>query len=148
MSDVRGWVEERVPRDEDLDRSELAALARAIGHERRLWEHLVRHIPDERYFVELYRDIHLDVWLICWLNHQDTGFHDHDVSSGAVYVCDGTLVEERLEGDETRLGTRARPHEAGGTFDFDASYVHRMRHPGGEPASSIHCYSPALWRLG
>ena len=146
--DVTTWVAERVPREEDLGRAELAALATALGQERRLWEHLVRHIPDERYFVELYRDVHLDVWLICWLNHQDTGFHDHDLSAGAVYVCDGVLVEERLQGDEETVRKHARVHEGGGVFDFHASYVHRMRHPGGDPAVSIHCYSPALWRMG
>ena len=148
MNEVMAWMADRVPRDEDLGRPELAALAHDLGQERRLWEHLVRHIRDERWFVELYRDVHLDVWLICWLNQQDTGFHDHDVSAGAVYVCDGELVEERLKGDEQTLRVDARTHGTGGAFDFDASYVHRMRHPGGEPATSIHCYSPALWRMG
>ncbi len=149
MNEMTAWLAERVPRDEDLGRAQLTALAAAIGEERGLWEDRVRHIPDERYFAELYRDVHLDVWLICWLNHQDTGFHDHDVSAGAVYVCDGLLVEERLQGTDEAIRMTSRSHEAGGAFDFDASYVHRMRHPGGEaPATSIHCYSPALWRLG
>ena len=148
MKDVAAWIGGCVPPNEDLERAELAALARALAEERRLWERFVRHVPNERYFVELYRDVHLDVWLICWLNQQDTGFHDHDVSAGAVCVCDGTLVEERLKGDERSLRMHARAHEAGGAFDFHASYVHRMRHPGGGPATSIHCYSPALWRLG
>ena len=41
-------------------------------------------------------------------------------------------------------------HEAGGRFDFDASDIHGVRHPGqqGPPATSIHFYSPALWRMG
>ena len=149
MINLSAWIAERVPTDEDLGRDQLADLARSIGEERSLWEHLVRYVPDERYFVELYRDVHLDVWLICWLNQHDTGFHDHDVSAGAVHVCDGVLVEERLQGTDEAIRMTSRPHGAGGSFDFDASYVHRMRHPGGDvPATSIHCYSPALWRLG
>jgi cysteine dioxygenase type I len=148
MKEATAWITARIAPDEDVARPDLAEFARAIGEQRELWEHLVRHVRDERYFVELYRDVHLDVWLICWLNQQDTGFHDHDVSSGAVHVCDGVLVEDRLRGGETGIRTVSREHRAGSTFDFDAAYVHRMRHPGGEPATSIHCYSPALWRLG
>jgi hypothetical protein len=141
-------VAERVPPDHDLDRAALDALATALGRERRLWEPLVQHVPEERYFVELFRDVHLDVWLICWLNQQDTGFHDHDVSSGAVFVCDGVLAEDRLQHLRGALRVRTREHRADTSFHFDASYVHRMRHVGGALATSVHCYSPALWRLG
>ena len=55
---------------------------------------------------QLYRDPHLDLWLICWLDAQDTGYHDHDVSSGAVYVCDGTLHEDHFERRPTAGCTR------------------------------------------
>ena len=34
------------------------------------------------------------------------------------------------------------------SFSFDASYSHDVRHDGGVPATSIHAYSPALWRMG
>ena len=36
----------------------------------------------------------------------------------------------------------------GGQFDFDATYIHGVRHAEGAPAVSLHCYSPALWRMG
>ena len=148
MNEIADFVATGVEPGQDLDRAQLAALATALGGRRDLWEHLVRYIADERYFVELYRDVHVDVWLICWLNQQDTGFHDHDVSSGAVHVCDGVLAEDRLQGTDDGVRRVTREHGPGSTFDFDAAYVHRMRHPGGEPAASIHCYSPALWRMG
>jgi hypothetical protein len=148
MQNVTAWVADRVSADAALGREELAGLARAIAAERDRWQELVRHVPDERYFVELYRSAFLDVWLICWVNQQDTGFHDHDVSSGAVYVCDGVLAEDRLHHDGGAFRVETREHGTGSGFDFDASYVHRMRHVGGELATSIHCYSPALWRLG
>jgi hypothetical protein len=149
VNDTANWLQERIPAGEDLDRPRMAELATELGRADNLWRDLVRHDPDERYFTQLYRDVHLDVWLICWLNQQDTGFHDHDVSSGAVYVCEGVLAEDRFhfQGDAFRETTRERP--SGGAFDFDAAYIHRMRHPeGGGPATSIHLYSPALWRMG
>jgi len=148
MNDVTSFLVERLPAGRDLDRPQLVEVATGLGRERGLWEHLVRHDPDERYFAQLYRDAHVDVWLICWLNQQDTGYHDHDISSGAVAVCDGVLAEDRFhfDGDALRETSRERP--AGSVFDFDAAHIHRMRHPGGGPATSVHVYSPALWRMG
>jgi hypothetical protein len=83
--------------------------------------------------------------VISWGNGNDTGFHDHDVSSGAVAVVEGEVVEERLV-----LGGAPRMlrHRAGEAFDFDAAHVHRMRQDSDTPAVSIHAYSPPLWRLG
>ena len=58
----------------------------------------------------------------------DTGYHDHDLSSGAVAVVEGRLVEERLViGSAPRMSSS---YDAGETFDFDAAHVHRMHQPG------------------
>jgi len=86
--------------------------------------------------------------MICWLDDQKTGYHDHDLSSGAVYVYEGTLVEDRFDfgGDGLAHASRERP--AGEVFEFDAAYIHGVRHAGGPPATSLHCYSPPLWRMG
>ncbi len=146
--EVRAWIGERAPADGELSRPELAALARAIGDQRSLWESLARPDPEERRFVELFRSVHLDVWLQSWMNQQDTGYHDHDLSAGAVHVCDGILVEDRLRRDGEAIRPAKREFPAGTGFDFDASYVHRMRHESGPAAISIHCYSPAIWRMG
>jgi hypothetical protein len=135
--------------DRPLAQDELNELALKLGGRTELWQPLVRHDPAARFYLQLHRDPHVDIWLICWTNQQDTGFHDHDISSGAVHVCSGDLVEDRFE--LTDLGLRAREiaRPAGSTFDFDASHVHRLRHPEGEgPAVSLHVYSPALWRMG
>ena len=135
MSDLATWLRERVPPDTDLDRptmSDLAAQLVAAGH---LWNAHVR----------------LGVWLICWVDGQNTGYHDHDRSSGAVCVCDGMLLEDwfRVEEDGW-VRERTTEHGSGGRFDFDASDIHGVRHPGpgAPPATSIHLYSPALWRMG
>jgi hypothetical protein len=74
MNDVTHWILERLPVGEDLDRPRLSDLATEVAGERSLWEHVVHHDPSERYFAQLYRDAHVDVWLICWLNQQDTGY--------------------------------------------------------------------------
>ncbi len=148
MNDTETWIARRLPRDRNLDRRELVELATAIGKAPELWRSLVRHDQGERVYVQLYRDTHLDVWLICWLDDQKTGYHDHDLSSGGVYVCEGVLVEDRFHYGEDGLAHASRERPTGEAFDFDAAYIHGLRHAGGPPATSIHCYSPPLWRMG
>ena len=55
-----------------------------------------RHSPDQRHYEELRRDDDVAVWLICWMDDHDTGFHDHDLSGGAVAVVAGDVAEDRL----------------------------------------------------
>jgi hypothetical protein len=129
----------------DLDRAELRRLVQRIAAQPERWRPLVRHDGAERHFEQLWRDDHVDVWVISWANGNDTGFHDHDVSRGAVAVVEGELIEERLVLGRT---PRRLCHRAGQTFDFDAAHVHRMRHESDTPAASIHAYSPPLWRMG
>ena len=148
MNDVTAWIAERIPPNEDLDQEALARLAVEIGGQPSLWRHLVRHDRDERVYAELYRDVHLDVWLVCWDDRQDTGLHDHDSSCGAVYVVDGTLAEDRLVVRDGELRQVSDEHAGGTVFDFDAARIHCVRYPGGAPAVSLHLYSPALWRMG
>ena len=149
MTELRDWIHERVAAGENLTRPQLAELATTIGREPRFWSRLVRHDPQTRYFNQIYRDANLDVWLICWLDAQDTGYHDHELSSGAVYVVEGNLCEDYFYRDaEGWITVRTRERPAGTVFDFDGASIHGVRHAGGAPASSIHVYSPALWRMG
>ena len=124
---------------------ELEALVRDIAADRDAWEHLVHHSREQREYVELRRDDDVAVWLICWMDEHDTGFHDHDLSSGAVAVADGAVAEDRLA-----LGGPpvTRVAEAGESFHFTAADIHRVRHVGDRPAVTIHAYSPPLWRMG
>jgi len=146
---IEELIQASIPGARTLERDESASLARAIGAAQNIWQPFVRHDPNQRNFTQLYRDPSLDVWLICWDNAQDTGYHDHDRSSGAVYVCTGMLCEDSFHRDDDGwMRERTREHDAGHGFDFPASYIHGVRHPGGQPAVSIHVYSPALWRMG
>jgi hypothetical protein len=149
VNEIRAWIHDRAAAGENLTRAQLSAFAVELGNEPQLWSQHVRHDPETRHFVQLYRDANVDVWLICWLDAQDTGYHDHDLSSGAVYVVEGTLVEDYFYRDaEGWIDVRSRERAAGSVFDFDGSSIHGMRHAGGPPATSVHVYSPALWRMG
>jgi predicted metal-dependent enzyme (double-stranded beta helix superfamily) len=151
MTGIAAWIRERIPADVDLDRPAMAQLAADIVQDERLWRPFACHDQETRFYRQLYRDPNVDVWLICWTHGQSTGYHDHDRSSGAVCVCEGTLCEDwfRVEEDGW-IRERTTVHESGGRFDFDAADIHGVRHPGGDavPATSIHVYSPALWRMG
>ena len=98
----------------------------------------------DRHYVSLYRDEYVDVWLLCWTRGNDTGWHDHDISSGAVRVVQGTLHEynPRIGGEHTRVVV-----PAGHSFSFGPDHIHRLTGDT-DQAVSIHAYSPPLWRLG
>ena len=129
----------------DLGRDELVALVDSLAAAPERWRHLVRHRADARTYEQLHRDDHVAIWLICWMNDHDTGFHDHDLSSGALSVIRGKVREERLVlGGEPA----ARVLGAGESLSFGAADIHRVSHAGDEPAVTLHAYSPPLWRMG
>jgi len=133
------------PHSHDLDADALTELLDGLAGRPDLWRHLVSHRADARTYEQLYRDDHVAVWLICWMNDHDTGFHDHDLSAGALSVVRGSVCEERLV-----LGgaPSSRTVSAGDTLTFAASDIHRVAHAGSEPAVTLHAYSPPLWRMG
>ncbi len=133
------------PQGRDLDGPELQAFVAELGERPELWIERVRHDPTQRSYEELIADPFLTAWLICWMDDHDTGFHDHDRSSGAVAVVSGAVREERLtlEGPPC-----SRTFRAGQSFHFSASDIHRVRHAGTDPAVTLHVYSPPLLRMG
>lgn len=123
----------------------LRDLVDGLAREPGLWTPRVRHDPEARIFERLWLDGRVEVWLICWSGEEhDTGFHDHDISSGAFAVVRGELVEERLAIGRT-IRRRLR---RGQSLGFGPSHVHRVHGVGAAPAVSIHAYSPPLARLG
>ena len=128
----------------DLDQDELRDLANTYAQQPELWQHHLAFSDDNRVYVSLHRDQHIDVWLLCWTPENDTGFHDHDISSGAVAVVRGALVEHNLAVGRDTVRTEVR---AGESFSFGPDHIHRLT--GLEDGSvSIHAYSPPLWRMG
>ena len=128
----------------DLNKLQLRELADRIAERRDLWEPHVAFDDDHRHYVSLYRDSHVDVWVLCWTPVNDTGWHDHDISSGAVAVVDGCVTEHNLAIERSSLRTDV---PAGRSFCFGPDHIHRM--VGRDAGSvSIHAYSPPLWRMG
>ncbi|MGH3140914.1 MAG: cysteine dioxygenase [Gaiellales bacterium] len=140
------WFEDRLPPLGTLAPDRMLALAEALAARPDLWGDLVRHDDDRRVYVRIHRDDVVDAWLICWSGAQETGLHDHDLSSGAVAVVSGGLVEDRLVMGEP--GVVSATHSAGAGFCFDASRIHDVRNGGPESSVSLHLYSPPLERMG
>lgn len=144
---IRSLAEIARPWARDLNEQELLAFVSELADRPELWIHLVRHDPKQRVYEELCSDEHLTAWLICWSEDHDTGYHDHDVSCGAVAVVGGRVREERLtiEGPDHPV---SRTFKAGQSFHFSAADIHRVRHAGSDPAVTLHVYSPPLSRMG
>src|SRR3569833_2049402 len=75
-----------------LDKSELRELVDALARDASSWREHVAFPDGQRHYVSLYRDDHVAVWLLCWTPENDTGWHDHDISSGAVAVVGGGVM--------------------------------------------------------
>jgi predicted metal-dependent enzyme (double-stranded beta helix superfamily) len=133
------------PRGRDLSGAELERFVGELAERPELWIEHVKHDASQRVYEELLSDDHLTAWLICWMDEQDTGFHDHDLSAGAVAVVSGNVCEERLA-----IGgaPRKRTFAVGQSFHFSAADIHRVRHGGSDPAVTLHVYSPPLLRMG
>jgi predicted metal-dependent enzyme (double-stranded beta helix superfamily) len=130
--------------DRPLERLELLRLVEHVAVRRELWAPHLDPSANERTYAALHRDATVDVWAIFWLPENDTGWHDHDTSSGAVHVIAGALEEHALLVARPERRTR---YGAGAAFSFGPSHIHRLTCA--EPrAISIHAYSPPLWRLG
>jgi hypothetical protein len=133
------------PHGRDLDGAELTRLVQRLAGRPELWRSLVRHESEQRVYEQLWRDDHVAAWVICWMHDHDTGFHDHDLSAGAVAVVEGTVCEERLV---LGGGPLRRTYGTGQSFSFAASEIHRVHNAAGAPAVTLHAYSPPLWRMG
>ena len=129
----------------DLTQREIRGAVARLALRPDAWSTLVRHDPAERFYREIFRDEHLSAWLICWMPGQETGFHDHAGSAGAVTVVSGTVLEQRVGPLGDILGKLYSRSEV---FDFPSGVVHRVSHHGIGPATTLHAYSPPLDAMG
>lgn len=127
-----------------LTAPQLVDVTRHYGREfRGVRRPYVAYDVDRRWHRRIYRDGHLDVWLISWLPSQGTELHDHGGSSGAFTVVSGELAETVV----ARARLRDRTHHEGETVGFGPHYVHDVRNLSSAPAVSVHAYSPPLTRM-
>ena len=130
--------------DRPLDRQELLALACSLAADRDVWEPHMRFSDEQRHYVSLHRDANVDVWVLCWTRTNDTGWHDHDTSAGAVAVAKGELVEHNLAVGAPSVEVCV---PEGTAYSFGPDHIHRMT-GAAEGSVSVHVYSPPLWRMG
>lgn len=147
---VFGSLDELVPHDGLLTPGELEEIAVGIVERPDLWEPLVQVDAEQRRYELVYEDERMDAWVLSWMPGQGTGFHDHYISGVGIAVAAGGVREDLLvyHGDDLELHLRAGDSRQGGP-----GYIHRVRHGFGEPAVTIHVYSPRLdwvgqYRLG
>ena len=127
-----------------LDKGELTELVEDLAGRPDVWRDQVAYAGGRRHYASIHRDEYVDVWLICWSPGNDTGWHDHDVSSGAVHVVRGALIESNpcIGGAHVQ-----RAVTEGCSFSFGPDHIHRLTDEAAQ-AISLHSYSPPLWRLG
>jgi predicted metal-dependent enzyme (double-stranded beta helix superfamily) len=130
--------------DRQLDQRELRDLVDDLASRPDEWADQIAFPDGRRHYVSLRRDEHVDVWLLCWTPGNDTGWHDHDVSSGAVRVISGALKESNPRIGGAHLETIM---PAGTSFCFGPDHIHRLV-GAADQSVSIHAYSPPLQRLG
>lgn len=124
----------------------LTELAVELGQHPDLWMAVVEAADGtHRHWTTVFDGEDIDIYAISWLPEQTTGFHDHCDSSFGVVCVRGAVYEDRpkLHGevDTKRL-------DAGGTTGGVPGVMHVIRHCDGEPAVTIHAYSPRLERVG
>jgi hypothetical protein len=133
-----------LPVQRDLNPQELQALVDDLAQRPELWRAHIAFSDEERHYVSLHRDDHVDIWLLCWTRRNDTGWHDHDISAGAVRVVQGAINEHNPRiGGNHHLATIP----AGQSFRFGSEHIHRLT-GATDDTVTIHAYSPPLWRLG
>jgi predicted metal-dependent enzyme (double-stranded beta helix superfamily) len=145
-----GSLDELVPREGLLTPAELERIASDIVDREDIWTPLVTVDRDQRRYELVYEDERMDAWVLSWMPGQGTGFHDHYISGVGIAVAAGGVREDLMVygGADIELHLRAGDTRQGGP-----GYIHRVRHELGEPAVTIHVYSPRLdwvgqYRLG
>lgn len=136
---------ELVPHDGVLTPAELEDVAAGIGTTSEIWEPLVRIDREQRRYELVYEDDRMDAWVLTWMPGQATGFHDHYISSVGIYAVQGVVREDQMRFGMPPLELELSP---GTRRRGNPSYIHRVQHLSGEPAVTVHVYSPRLDWVG
>jgi predicted metal-dependent enzyme (double-stranded beta helix superfamily) len=134
-----------VPHAGLLTAEELEDVAASIAARPDIWEPLVRVDSERRRFELVYEDERMDAWVLSWMPGQGTGFHDHYVSSVGIACVQGKVREDLLRFGAPEVEFLLHP---GDTRRGGPGYIHRVQHAFGEPAVTVHTYSPRLDEVG
>lgn len=126
-----------------LDLSALTELVTDVAAAPALWRPHLRFRKSGRFWTPLLRADDVDVWLLSWLQDQETDLHDHGGSSAAFTVVAGALRELRPGDGEDDTFRR----EPGETVWVSPGVVHDVANPWPAPAVSLHAYSPPLTHM-
>jgi quercetin dioxygenase-like cupin family protein len=143
--DLAAATRELIPPAPELSAADLEQIAIAIRDRPELWEPLIVVDAHRRRYRLLFEDERTDIWVLCWMPGQSTGFHDHDISDVGITIAQGMIVERQLR---LPTGATALDLRPGDTRQGPAGYIHSVAHGEGIPAVSIHCYSPPLMKVG
>jgi hypothetical protein len=130
------------PATPGLSPERLGQIAGALAARLDDWSDVLRFDPGRRWYRRLALADDHEVWLLTWLPGQGTGFHDHGRAAGAFAVARGQLREQIAAGPAQQV--RRRTVRAHGVRAFDSLHVHDVANVSGEPAVSVHAYSPPL----
>ena len=125
-----------------LSPARLGQIAGAVAARPDLWGDVLRFDARRRWYRRLELADDHEVWLLTWLPAQSTGFHDHGDAAGALAVARGRVSERTVGATGHRV--RHRTVSAGGIRSFGSRHVHDVINISGEPAVSVHAYSPPL----
>jgi len=134
-----------VPHDGLLSTDELEQVARELAAREELWQPLVHVDAERRRYELIYEDERMDAWVLSWMPDQNTGFHDHYISSVGLCVARGSVCEDVMRYGAEPQSRRLQP---GDTRQGGPGYIHRVQHAEGEPAVTVHVYSPRLDWVG
>lgn len=131
--------------DGSLGPRQLAQFVERFADDHAAWSDLVVVDPVRRRYRLAYEDERLDLWVLSWMPGQATGFHDHGASTVAISTVQGVVLERHPS-----IGSHPRERELtpGYVHVGGAGYVHAVGHHVGEPAVTIHAYSPPLVEVG
>jgi predicted metal-dependent enzyme (double-stranded beta helix superfamily) len=124
---------------------DLTELVSAVAADPRIWQPLVVIDALRRRYRLAYEDERLDLWVLSWMPGQATGFHDHGTSGVALTAVQGSVIERH---PSVSGPPATRVLEPGTTHSGGAGYIHAVQHHLGEPAVTIHAYSPPLGEVG
>ena len=130
---------------ETLTSDSLRELVASLAARTDLWRPLIVCDRARRRYRLLFEDPRLDVWVLSWMPGQATGYHDHGTSDVALTALQGSVIERQIRVGEPSIERTLRP---GHLQQGPAGYIHSVTHDSGEPAVTLHAYSPPLLEVG